>query len=78
MESCFKAIGVGSVTKQGDRAGDDRDVAPPASALASRRPGRRVVRSEDLFGTETEVEIVHVGVTYRLRITRQGKLILNK
>jgi hemin uptake protein HemP len=65
-----------SVTKQDDRAADDGDVAPLSSA--SRGRGRRVVRSEDLFGTETEVEIAHAGVIYRLRITRQGKLILNK
>ena len=34
--------------------------------------------SEALFGGEQEVLIRHGGETYRLRITRQGKLILNK
>jgi hemin uptake protein HemP len=67
-----------SVMREGDRAEDDGDVAPLAPASVSRKPGRRVVRSEDLFGRDTEVEIAHAGVTYLLRITRQGKLILNK
>jgi hemin uptake protein HemP len=40
--------------------------------------GFRVVDSRALFGGEHEVGIVHAGETYRLRITRQGKLILNK
>jgi len=34
--------------------------------------------SEKLFGTENEIGIVHSGSVYRLKITRQGKLILNK
>lgn len=40
--------------------------------------GSRVVDSRALFGGEHEIGIVHAGETYRLRITRQGKLILNK
>jgi len=38
----------------------------------------RVVDSRELFAGEHEIGIVHAGETYRLRITRQGKLILNK
>ncbi len=38
----------------------------------------RVVRSEDLFDSKNEIGIVHQGSMYRLRITRGGKLILNK
>lgn len=40
--------------------------------------GLRVVDSRALFASEHEIGIVHAGETYRLRITRQGKLILNK
>jgi len=40
--------------------------------------GFRVVDSRALFAGEHEIGIVHAGETYRLRITRQGKLILNK
>lgn len=38
----------------------------------------RVVPSTALFGDRDEVLIVHGGETYRLRRTRQGKLILTK
>jgi hemin uptake protein HemP len=34
--------------------------------------------SQQLFRGATEIEIEHGGARYRLRITRQGKLILNK
>lgn len=47
--------------------------APP------RRPdARKVWRSEELLGSETEAVILHRGQEYRLRCTRQGKLILFK
>ncbi|MCB1387482.1 MAG: hemin uptake protein HemP [Hyphomicrobiales bacterium] len=38
----------------------------------------RVFSTEALFGPECEIAIRHAGVYYRLRITRQGKLILSK
>ncbi len=41
-------------------------------------PGQPVFTSEQLFGGLNEIAIVHQGLTYRLRITRQGKLVLNK
>ncbi len=34
--------------------------------------------SSELFEGSTEVGIEHAGSLYRLKITRQGKLILNK
>lgn len=37
-----------------------------------------VIDSKSLFGGAQEVVIVHDGSTYRLKITRFGKLILNK
>ena len=37
-----------------------------------------VVRAESLFGEKREVLIELDGVRYRLRITRRGKLILQK
>jgi hemin uptake protein HemP len=46
---------------------------------ADREIGRpRIVTSGELFGGESEVLIMHNGVQYRLRITRQDKLILTK
>lgn len=40
--------------------------------------GDAPISSRDLFGQAQEVVIDHEGSLYRLRITRQGKLILNK
>lgn len=45
--------------------------------LLQRAPSR-VVTSESLFRGSFEIGIEHEGSMYRLRITRQGKLILNK
>jgi len=42
------------------------------------RSDLRRVTSEDLVGPSREVLIRHAGFDYRLRITRQGKLILTK
>ncbi len=36
------------------------------------------LQSAELFGTAHEVVIEHAGEEYRLRLTRQGKLILTK
>lgn len=40
--------------------------------------GRKPCRSEDLFGRSNELVILHDGEEYRLRITRNNKLILTK
>jgi hemin uptake protein HemP len=48
--------------------------APASAANASPRR----VFSEQLIGPAREVLIRHAGCDYRLRITRQGKLILTK
>ena len=39
---------------------------------------RKVLRSEELFGTSREIMIRHNGQEYRLQVTRNGKLILIK
>ncbi|MEQ8784895.1 MAG: hemin uptake protein HemP [Pirellulaceae bacterium] len=41
-------------------------------------PRPRIVQSQELMRGETEIFIDHHGETYRLRCTRQGKLILYK
>ena len=43
-----------------------------------RTPDRKVLRSEELFGTAREIMIRHNGQEYRLQVTRNGKLILIK
>jgi len=52
------------------------DVAADQASSASVTPRR--VFSEQLIGPSREVLIRHAGCDYRLRITRQGKLILTK
>jgi hemin uptake protein HemP len=54
---------------------DDRPEDPTGS---DRDEPERVVRAEELFGERREVWIELDGVRYRLRITRRGKLILQK
>jgi hemin uptake protein HemP len=39
---------------------------------------RKVLRAEELFGQSREIWIELDGVRYRLRITRRGKLLLQK
>jgi len=54
---------------------------PPVAVAAPRRVDRTGIRrldSSDLFAGATEIEIAHESAVYRLKITRQGKLILNK
>lgn len=50
----------------------DREVASSDSEPS------RVLRATELFGGSREVWIEHDGERYRLRITRRGKLILQK
>ena len=50
-------------------APDDRSVTPQRMTAYS---------TAELFSGAREIEIEHNGEIYRLRITRQGKLILNK
>ncbi|TPW30538.1 hemin uptake protein HemP [Martelella alba] len=40
--------------------------------------GHRVIESTALFGRDSEIIIRHQGADYHMKITRQGKLILNK
>ena len=58
-----------------DRFDSDFAEGQPLGAPA---PGDRVLRAEELFGPSREVWIDLDGVRYRLRITRRGKLILQK
>lgn len=52
---------------------------PLATQHMERQPEPvRSISSESLFQGRTEIAIEHSGSIYRLKITRQGKLILNK
>ncbi len=39
---------------------------------------QRTIDSSQLFHDENEIQIQHAGEIYRLRLTKNGKLILNK
>ncbi|MDK4711522.1 hemin uptake protein HemP [Rhizobium sp. CNPSo 4039] len=54
----------------------EKTPTPPVQCMAA--PQIRVVESTDIFRGQTEIMIKHEGVIYRMKITRQGKLILNK
>ena len=49
---------------------------PTPEQESDREP--KVINAENLFAGEKEVWIDHAGERYRLRITRRGKLILQK
>lgn len=49
----------------------------PRDATEAAEPAR-VLKAEELFGRDRELWIELDGVRYRLRITRRGKLILQK
>ena len=55
----------------------DRDQLKPAAPPESGEDVS-VIASEQLFAGRSEVRVRHRGQEYRLRITRQGKLILTK
>jgi hemin uptake protein HemP len=66
-----------------DRAerNDVAAAAPPPTGNAPREtipPDAPVVEASTLFGRHRQVVIGHNGCRYVLRITRHGKLILNK
>jgi hemin uptake protein HemP len=57
-----------------------RTAAATTPAPADPKGGGPVRRydTRELFGPDAEIEIIHQQGVYRLKITRQGKLILNK
>lgn len=60
--------------------GSDRPPDKPALESGSQIPSHasKVWRSEEIFQGHDIVSIEHRGEVYQLRITRHGKLILNK
>ena len=61
-----------------DEYSSSRPTEPPQPAAATAAQTRESWRSEELLGNRTEVLILHNSDVYRLRRTRQGKLILYK
>ena len=50
----------------------------PLPVAASPTPTRKAIDSRSLLAGGDEIVIRHLGAEYRLRQTRQGKLILTK
>lgn len=50
----------------------------PAEQIPTELPALRAMRSEEILQGHKEVRIVHEGEVYRLLVTRNGKLILQK
>ena len=46
--------------------------------VPGQQPSVETLYSDDLFGNASVLNIDHHGMTYTLRITRQGKLLLTK
>jgi hemin uptake protein HemP len=61
---------------------DNKHLIPAKPAPRPRQdvatPDRRALTTHELFGSCQEIAIVHDGEEYRLRITRNNKLILTK
>jgi hemin uptake protein HemP len=57
---------------------DLADQAESGENRSVRPGGLRIIASSELFRGAQEIGIEHSGSLYRLKITRQGKLILNK
>lgn len=51
---------------------------PAGQPVGLRGTGKRAVSSAALLQGASELVIVHQGQEYRLRLTRQGKLLLTK
>ncbi|WP_244616092.1 hemin uptake protein HemP [Rhizobium sp. RU20A] len=51
---------------------------PETAVATDRKTAPKVVESRELFAGRSEILISHDGALYRMKITRQNKLILNK
>lgn len=58
--------------------GEATGAAGPAKPEGPPPEPPRTVRSAELLGAGREIVILHGGEAYRLRVTRNGKLILTK
>ena len=57
---------------------DTATLSLPSRPLHASRPAQPRLKSQDLFRGTQELIIEHQGQEYRLRLTRNDKLILNK
>jgi hemin uptake protein HemP len=55
-----------------------RQTGPDPGPPPESRPARKTIPSDQLLQGSREVQIAHAGETYRLLVTRNNKLILQK
>lgn len=69
----------GERAKTAGNTGPDSIVAPDTGEVTSRDCDvQRIVLFSEIAGGATEVIVEHEGQRYRLRATRNGRLLLNK
>lgn len=54
------------------------ELSPRIETGSAAATGTRIFTTADLFGGDDEIVVLHNGAAYRLRVTRQDKLILTK
>jgi hemin uptake protein HemP len=78
MKTGFRQLNRAIAAEDGDVENDRQD---EANAEADRAPSPENLPEYDtsaLFAGRREIVIHHAGAAYRMKITKQGKLILNK
>lgn len=74
MQAAERKAGEEAGAPDARRSEDSRTPRQPAD----RPSDATMVESDELFAGRREIQIRHAGQVYRLRVTRNGKLILNK
>jgi len=66
------------VTNDNSNPSRNRPIETPPDPISQSLSGAPVYSTKNLFGSTNEIGIEHEGFFYRLRITKQRKLILYK
>lgn len=76
----LRSTGIRNTANGARNSGGESTFQVPArrNAMPATQAKLPVFESRTLFGGTNEVGIVHEGALYRLKTTKQGKLVLNK
>lgn len=78
MKSVFGQLNRVIAVGDGDVAGEKQDGANTGAGASGSPENLPEYDTKTLFAGTREIVIHHAGSAYRMKITRQGKLILNK
>jgi hemin uptake protein HemP len=78
IEIRFGAGGAMIAVEEGGVANDEQAVPGNRPGAGGTSPDMPQYDTETLFAGWREIIVHHAGAAYRMKITRQGKLILNK